>query len=106
NAVDGYENLLCDTFTGDRPGEWESFVAAHPNITAYFHGNSNWNEFYEWKGPHKSVSLHTFRADSPMKGKFSEPDETKLSFHVATIDMRTRTMIVRERLWNTGGWGQ
>jgi hypothetical protein len=105
NPVDGYENLLNDMFTGDRPAEWETFVAAHPNITAYFHGNSNWNQFYDWTGPHDTVRLHAFRADSPMKGKFSEPDETKLSFHLATIDTQTMTMTVRERLWNTGGWG-
>jgi predicted MPP superfamily phosphohydrolase len=114
NAVDRFENLLSDTFADGHTTDendaveqaaWEDFVRLHPNITAYFHGNSNWNEFYDWKGPHRSITLHTFRADSPMKGKYSESDETKLSFQVADIDTRTMTMTVRERLWNTASWG-
>lgn len=114
NAVDRFENLLSDTFadgvTTDEndaleQAAWESFVRSHPNITAYFHGNSNWNEFYDWRGPHRSIALHTFRVDSPMKGKYSESDETKLSFQVAEIDTRTMAMTVRERLWNTASWG-
>jgi hypothetical protein len=40
-----------------------------------------------------------------MKGKYSESDETTLSFQVAEIDTRTMTMTVRERLWNTATWG-
>jgi hypothetical protein len=40
-----------------------------------------------------------------MKGRYSESDETKLSFHVAEIDTRSMTMTVRERLWNTASWG-
>jgi hypothetical protein len=114
NAVDRFENLLSDTFADGgtvdendtlEQAAWEDFVRLHPNITAYFHGNSNWNEFYDWQGPHHSIALHTFRVDSPMKGKYSESDETKLSFHVAEIDTRTMTMTVRERLWNTASWG-
>ena len=30
---------------------WVMFLKAHPNIKAYFHGNSNWNEFYVYKIP-------------------------------------------------------
>lgn len=105
NASDRFENLLADTDSGTRIAEWESFLQQHPNITAYFHGNSNWNEFYDWAGPHQAVALHTFRVDSPMKGRDSEQDETKLSFHVATIDTQTMTLTVRERLWNTARWG-
>jgi hypothetical protein len=44
--------------------------------------------------------LHTFRADSPMKGGFSRTDEMKLSFQIATIDIPSRTMTVREVLWD------
>src|SRR4029077_2936645 len=90
------EGLLTDA----DPAAWEAFVAQHPNITAYFHGHNNWNEFYDWKGPRHSVVLHTFRADSPMKGLFSESDETKLSFQIATIDSASQKMTVREVLWN------
>jgi hypothetical protein len=35
-----------------------------------------------------------------MKGRFSKIDERKLSFQVATIDIASRTMTVREVLWN------
>jgi predicted MPP superfamily phosphohydrolase len=108
SEADKFENLLADTFTG-RSTEatpiaegtaWEGFLRQHPNITAYFHGHSNWNQFYDWTGPNHTVMLHTFRADSPMKGHFSGTDETKLSFQIATIDTVSRTMTVREVLWN------
>jgi hypothetical protein len=54
------------------------------------------------------VALKTFRVDSPMKGKRSAQDESKLSFQVVTIDPRTARMTVREYLWNAGGgtWGE
>jgi calcineurin-like phosphoesterase family protein len=114
NAADKFENLLSDTFAdgtrinaddGIEQAAWETFVRRHPNITAYFHGNSNWNEFYVWSGPKRTVSLRTFRVDSPMKGTFSESDERKLSYHVATIETATMAMTVRERRWNTASWG-
>jgi hypothetical protein len=125
NETDAFENLLVDQFA-DGPGgagakapaliEQRALVAllqAHPNVVAYFHGNSNWNQFYEWTGPDHTIALHTFRVDSPMKGGLSGSDETKLSFQIATVDMATRTMTVRECLWNTHpddphaplGWG-
>src|SRR5215471_425301 len=114
NRNDRFENLLSDTFADGKTVDvddvaeqaaWEDFVRHHPNVTAYFHGNSNWNEFYVWSGPHHAAALHTFRVDSPMKGKFSESDERRLSYHVATIDTQTMTITVRERLWNTASWG-
>ena len=107
--ADRFENLLTDEFR-DAPAIWgqsvmeqadlEAFLRRHPNVSAYFHGNSNWNQFYDWTGPHHSIALHTFRVDSPMKGAKSASDETKLSFQVATIDMASRTMTVRECLWD------
>jgi len=102
NPEDQYENLLDDTFTdvASQQKGWEDFVRDHPNITAYFHGHSNWNQFYDWTGPNHTVVLHSFRVDSPMKGKFSNPDESKLSFQIATVDKALRTMTVREVLWN------
>jgi len=115
NPNDRFENLLSDTFADGKTVDvndvaeqaaWEDFVRHHPNVVAYFHGNSNWNEFYVWSGPHHAAALHTFRVDSPMKGKFSESDERRLSYHVATIDTQTMTMTVRERLWNTASWGE
>jgi hypothetical protein len=113
NEIDQFENLLSDTFadtvkkkaTIETPAiaeqkAWEAFVRKHPNITAYFHGDNNWNQFYDWTGPDNTVVLHTFRVDSPMKGHFSAVDETKLSFQIATIDTHSRTLTVREVLWN------
>jgi hypothetical protein len=35
-----------------------------------------------------------------MKGAVSADDETRLSFHVASIDTATHTLTVRECLWN------
>jgi hypothetical protein len=110
NPTDRFENLLADEFA-DGPSidaaptiegrAFEAFLHAHPNITAYFHGNSNWNQFYDWTGPGHTAVVHTFRVDSPMKGAFSAIDETRLSFQVVTIDPEARLMTVRECLWNT-----
>ncbi len=80
---------------------WVKFLKVHPNIKAYFHGNSNWNEFYIYKGPDNDVSLPVFRVDSPMKGKYSSKDETKLSFQLISIDPAALKMTVRECLWDT-----
>jgi len=78
-----------------------NFLKAHPNIKAYFHGNSNWNEFYIYQGPDKDVSLNAFRVDSPMKGKYSAKDETLVSFQLISLDTQSQTLTVRECLWNT-----
>jgi hypothetical protein len=109
-AADKFENLLADRFADGATidgesvtasGELEAFVRQHPNVVAYFHGNSNWNQFYDWSGPGKSAALHVFRVDSPMKGAVSAKDEKALSFHVATISAVTHAMTVRDCLWNT-----
>ena len=80
---------------------WVKFLKKHKNIKAYFHGHSNWNEFYTYRGPDNDVDLPTFRVDSPMKGKFSAKDETKLSFQLLSFDPKTLQLTVRECLWNT-----
>jgi hypothetical protein len=77
-----------------------TFVKDHPRIAAYFHGHNNWNDFYIFTGPDRTVALRTFRIDSPMKGKFSAPDESKLSFQIVVVDPKNGTMTVREYLWN------
>lgn len=78
-----------------------AFLKQHPNIRAYFHGNSNWNEFYVYRGPDKDVQLNAFRVDSPMKGKYSGKDETLLSFQLLSLDPAAQELTVRECLWNT-----
>jgi 3',5'-cyclic AMP phosphodiesterase CpdA len=109
NPVDRFEDLLSDALVDGSTPEavnlveqeaWEGFVDRHPAIKAYFHGNANWNEFYDWNGPRHTVALHAFRADSPMKGRVSATDETKLSFQLAIIDTAAGRMTVRECLWN------
>jgi 3',5'-cyclic AMP phosphodiesterase CpdA len=112
-----FENLLSDVFA-DSPAttatanlvEQRSLVAflkAHKNVVAYFHGNSNSSEFYDFTGPDSDIALHTFRVDSPMKGTVSGidaadgvGDESKLSFMLVTIDPDARSLTAREVLWN------
>ena len=77
------------------------FLKQHPNIKAYFHGNSNWNEFYTYHGPDNDVNLDVFRVDSPIKGKYSAQDETLLSFQLISIDPVSQKLTARECLWNT-----
>lgn len=77
-----------------------AFLKRHPNIKAYFHGHNNWTEFYTYTGPNGDVHLPSFRVDSPMKGKYSSKDETKLSFQLITIDPASGTLTDNECLWN------
>jgi hypothetical protein len=109
NQKDKFENLVSETFKdGDAVTdsafiEQEAlvgFLQVHPNIKAWFHGHSNFTEYYEWSGPANNIRLHCFRADSPMKGKYSAKDETKLSFELVSINMKTKMLTVRECLWN------
>ena len=124
NSRDKFQNLLAETFKDDPAAdplndnieqrEWVAFLKAHPNIKAYFHGHENANEFYTYKGPDGDIALPVFRVDSPMKGKPSSKDETRLSFQLISIDTRSQTMTVRECLWDTHpddpaglvSWGQ
>lgn len=118
NSKDKFENLLSDTCTvSDKDmkpiGNWnklEKFIASHPQIKAYFHGDCNYNEFYDWKGTEGTISLPVFRVDSPMKGELSSEDESLLSYQVVCIDTENRIITVRECLWNRNGetsvsWG-
>jgi hypothetical protein len=113
NKDDKFENLLGEVYkeasttladggkTYIEQQGWVNFLKKHSNIKAYFHGNDNFNEFYNYQGPLKDISLPVFRVDSPMKGEYSSGDETKLSFQLISIDTKTLTMTVRECLWNT-----
>ena len=110
NATDKFENLLCDVFKDGtsvsdsdvvEQREFVSFLKAHPNIKAYFHGNAHQNRFYTYQGPDKDVNLKTIEVDSPMKGEVSGSDQTKMSFQLITIDPETKLMTVRQCLWNT-----
>jgi len=109
NSADKFENIIPEVFkdgvkTSDPSViEQRSFVAflkAHQNIKAYFNGNDHENIFYDYKGPDNDINLKTFQVDSPMKGNISGHDESKMSFQFVTIDTQTKTMTVRECLWN------
>lgn len=105
--ADGFENLL-EPYQGDSQASnsdfmqipFSKFIASNPAIKAYFHGNSNWTEFYTYKGPDNNISLPVFRVDSPMKGEHSKKDESKLSFLIASINPKTKKMTVRECFYN------
>ena len=109
-----YEDVIEQRFNGTLTfeNEFAGFLKLHPNIKAYFHGHTNFNEFYTFVGPNGDAKLNVFRVDSPMKGAVSLSDETKLSFQVLAINGLTQTLTVRECLWNTTGasskvsWGQ
>ncbi|WP_171026559.1 metallophosphoesterase family protein [Mesorhizobium comanense] len=107
NATDKFENLLvkASETTVKEPTLTEQqtfvdFVKKYPNIAAYFHGNTNLSQYYDYAGPDNSLGLHVVRVDSPMKGEVSAKDETKLSFQLVTLDTANRLMTVREALWN------
>ena len=113
NGGDKFENLLSEVYKDGTNINMEAgttefeqrglvkFIKKHPNIKAYFHGNANFNEFYVYHGPDHDIALNIFRADSPMKGRYSSQDERKLSFQLITIDSKKCRMTVRECLWNT-----
>jgi hypothetical protein len=126
NARDRFENVVGDIYAdgaaaiGGKPDgptileqrALAAFLRAHRNITGYFHGHNNWTESYLWPGPDGDLRLNVFRADSPMKGKFSGRDETRLAFWVMVYDTAANRLTARECLWNSGAaagppaWGQ
>lgn len=109
NSTDKFENMVEETCkdgltvsasSAIEQRGFAGFVKAHPNIKAYFHGNSNWNQFYTYTGPDNNIALKTIRVDSPMKGEPSATQEKLLSYQVITLDSVSKNMTVRECLWN------
>jgi len=100
-----YENEIQEHFKGslDLQREFATFLKVHSNIKAYFHGHTNYNEYYTFVGPDGDLNLHVYRVDSPMKGAVSGSDESKLSFQVVSIDGKSKKMTVRECFYNTVG---
>jgi predicted MPP superfamily phosphohydrolase len=101
NYKEGYVAGKGEDATNEEQRGLVKFLKAHPNIKAYFHGNTNYNQFYTYTGPDNDVKLPVFRVDSPMKGEHSAKDETLLSFQLISIDPKTQDLTVRECLWNT-----
>jgi hypothetical protein len=117
NSRDAFENLVSDVYadggtskkkakpTGETIIEQRAlaaFLRRHRNIVGYFHGHSNWNEVYTWKGPDGDLALNVFRVDSPMKGKTAQ-DETRVSFQVVVYNVAEKKLTDRECLWNSRG---
>ena len=109
NEEDKFENLVPERYkdgnslkegTKIEQNGFVQFLQQHPNIKVYFHGHENWTEYYKYNGPSNNINLDCIRADSPMKGKFSAKDETKLAFELVSINSDTRVLTVREVLWN------
>jgi len=100
NYKEGYVAGKGEDATNEEQRGFVKFLKAHPNIKAYFHGNTNYNQFYTYTGPDNDVKLPVFRVDSPMKGEHSAKDETLLSFQLISIDPKTKDLTVRECLWN------
>lgn len=117
NSTDKFENLVlgenggyasATSVSGDSIPEQNAlgtWLKNHKNIVAYFHGNSNWNQYYTWNNPNGDVSINTFRVDSPMKGDKSGTTPGLLSYQVISVDPAASQMTVREYRWNTKTWG-
>ncbi len=121
NEEDKFENLVPERYKDGKDvkgatiieqNEFAAFIKKHPNIKVYFHGHENFTEYYTYYGPNKNIQLNCIRTDSPMKGRSSAKDETKLAFELVTINTNTKKLTVREVLWNkpamttTFTWGQ
>jgi hypothetical protein len=121
NETDKFENLVPEMYKdgfqvkGETLIEQKSFAAfikKHPSIKVYFHGHENFTEYYNWKGPDSTINLPCIRTDSPMKGKSSAKDESKLAFEIVSINTVSKVLTVREVLWNAATsatvlkWGQ
>lgn len=111
NEEDKFENLVPERYkdgkevkgvTTIEQNAFVAFIKKHNNIKVYFHGHENFTEFYNYTGPNRDIQLSSVRTDSPMKGRVSAKDETKLAFELVSINSNTGLMTVREILWNAG----
>lgn len=100
-----FENLVeitgttASASTDEHQADLAQWLKQTPAVKAYFHGNTNYNEFYNFTV--SGLSLPVFRVDSPMKGDESSNDETRLSFQLVSIDTKSGKMTVREVLYNS-----
>ena len=121
NEHDKFENLVPERYKDGKDVKGEThieqngfvdFIQQHHNIKVYFHGHENWTEYYDYNGPKNNINLTCIRTDSPMKGRNSAKDESKLAFELVSINMQTGLLTVKEVLWNARlnsnepGWGQ
>ncbi len=111
NEEDKFENLVLEKYkdgndvkgsTAIEQNGFVNFIKKHTNIKVYFHGHENFTQYYSYSGPNKDINLSCIRTDSPMKGRISLKDETKLAYEIVTIDTNKKVLTVREVLWNSG----
>ncbi len=102
DAADKSENLTPEKYNDHYEKDWDIFLRAHPNIKGYFHGHSNYQEFYLYKGVNGDLALPCFRVDSPLKGKLSVKEESLLSYQLITIFPEKKMIEVRPYFWNRG----
>jgi|GEM_PF-390243 len=107
----GFQALLTEQWQGaPLPGArfegsptlegFRELVRRHRNVRAYFHGHQNWTEFHALREADGTALLPAFRVDSPLKGRDSATDDTKLSFLVVTLDAARQRLTVREYRWD------
>lgn len=107
----GFQALLTEQWQGaPLPGArfegsptlegFRALVRRHRNVRAYFHGHQNWTEFHALREADGTALLPAFRVDSPLKGRDSATDDTKLSFLVVTLDAARQRLTVREYRWD------
>jgi hypothetical protein len=121
NEDDKFENLVPERYKDGKDVKGETtieqngfvdFIQQHPNIKVYFHGHENWTEYYQYHGPKNNINLTCIRTDSPMKGRSSAKEETKLAFELISINTKNGDLNVKEVLWNAPNqnngfqWGQ
>lgn len=103
--VDGTEStdgISGATSTNVEQRAFVTWLKTHKNIVSYFHGHSNSNEMWDYKGPDSDITLKCFRIDSPMKGDITAKTpgiESLLSYLLTSIDTTAKKMTVREIRW-------
>lgn len=110
NDEDKFENLVPERYKDSKDVKgvtkieqkgFTDFVKKHSNIKVYFHGHENFTQFYTYYGPDNDIRLTCIRTDSPMKGRVSLKDETKLAFEIISVNTNKKALTVREVLWNS-----
>jgi hypothetical protein len=119
-SPDDGDNTLTTTAPLKEVTALATFLKAHKNIVAWFHGHDNFTQFRTWNGENSvsidntmtQLAIPVFRVDSPMKGKDSAKAPAKMAFNVVSIDTVTKQLTIRECLWNATntqgggvGWG-
>jgi hypothetical protein len=102
DASESADGIVAATNSNVEQRAFVAWLKTHKNIVAYFHGHSNSNEMWDYKGPDADITLKCFRIDSSMKGDISASaagKENLLSYLLTSIDTTAKKMTVREIRW-------